>query len=172
VKSPLARLDRRALRWFRTRYHSPAIERTARRYALAGEYGAIWVALALTGAVADPDRSERWLRTAALVPAALGANYLVKLAVRRPRPRLRGLPPIGRAPRTFSFPSGHATTSFAAALASAGIVPASRVPLLVAAALMAVTRPYLGLHYPSDVVGGALLGSAIGLVAARGGAGS
>jgi undecaprenyl-diphosphatase len=62
-----------------------------------------------------------------------------------------------------SFPSAHATTSFAAAAAYRGLAP-SRA-LYGAALLFALTRPYLGVHYPSDVVAGALLGTALGLAA-------
>ena len=136
-------------------------------YARTGEYGAAWVALALGAAALDRPRRRRWLAVAALVPVALGVNYGVKLAVRRPRPRLRGLPPIGRAPATFSFPSAHATTSFAAARAAAAVRPGARGPLLAAASAMALTRPYLGLHYPSDVLAGAALGTALGSVPSR-----
>jgi decaprenylphosphoryl-5-phosphoribose phosphatase len=136
-------------------------------YARAGEYGAAWIALALAGAALDRPRRERWLAVGALVPVALGVNYGVKLAVRRPRPRLRGLPPIGRAPATFSFPSAHATTSFAGARAAAAVCPGARGPLLAAACAMALTRPYLGLHYPSDVLAGAALGTALGGVSNR-----
>jgi undecaprenyl-diphosphatase len=99
-----------------------------------------------------------------LVPASLSVNAVVKRAVRRERPRLRGLPPIGRAPATFSFPSGHAATSFAAAIAIGALAPRLRAPVLGAAALMALTRPYLGVHYPSDVLAGAALGGALGRI--------
>jgi membrane-associated phospholipid phosphatase len=95
-------------------------------------------------------------------PGAVIANYAVKLAVRRPRPKLRGLPPLGIAPSTLSFPSAHATASFAAATAFGRVEPRTRLPLYGLATAMALTRPYLGMHYPSDVVAGAALGTAIG----------
>ena len=60
------------------------------------------------------------------------------------------------------FPSAHAATSFAGAVRIGALVPHMRGPLLVAAALMALTRPYLGVHYPSDVVVGAAVGALVG----------
>jgi membrane-associated phospholipid phosphatase len=162
VTRALARLDRRALRALRTRVHPPALERAAVAYTTTGEYGAIWIAGALAGAALDRERRSAWLVAAALVPTSLCANAVVKRIVRRDRPRLRGLPPVGHAPSSPSFPSGHAATSFTGASAIGAIAPRTRAPLVAAAALMAFTRSYLGVHYPSDVIAGALLGNALG----------
>ena len=161
MTAALARIDRAALRLLRTRLHGRAFERAAIAYTTVGEFGAIWIAASLAGAALDQERRPSWLAVAALVPTALGANFLVKVAVRRQRPRLAGLPPLGRAPATFSFPSGHAASSFAAATAIGALLPAARSPLIAGAALMALTRPYLGLHYPSDALAGAALGTVI-----------
>jgi membrane-associated phospholipid phosphatase len=146
----------------RTRGHSPAAETVAKSLATLGEWGAVWAAIGLTGAATDPARRSRWLRGAAVGPGAVIANYAVKLAVRRPRPKLRGLPPLGSAPSALSFPSAHATASFAAATAFGRVEPRTRPPLYALATAMALTRPYLGMHYPSDVVAGAALGIVIG----------
>ena len=89
----------------------------------AGEWGAVWVAIGLGAAAVDATRRPRWLRAAAVAPAAVGVNYLVKLAVRRRRPRLRRLPPLAGAPSELSFPSAHATSSLAAATAMGRVAP-------------------------------------------------
>jgi membrane-associated phospholipid phosphatase len=166
-KPALARLDRKVLRVLRTRAHSKGLERAMVAYTTTGEMGALWIAIALAGAALDDQRRGSWLAAAALVPASMGANFLVKVSVRRHRPRLRGLPPVGRTPSTYSFPSAHAVMSFAGATAIGAIEPAARTPLMAAAVLMAVSRSYLGVHYPSDVLTGAALGRAIGLAFAR-----
>jgi membrane-associated phospholipid phosphatase len=155
-------LDLALLRFMRTRGHDPAAETAVRALAASGEWGAIWSGGALAAAAFDPPRRGRWLRAAAVPIAAIGLNYAVKLAVRRPRPRLKGLPPLAGAPSALSFPSAHATSSFAAATAIGRIAPQSRPALLAGACAMAATRPYLGMHYPSDVLAGALLGTALG----------
>jgi undecaprenyl-diphosphatase len=158
----LARLDRRGLRLMRTRGHSAALEATMRALGAAGEWGLVWAAIGLAGAAADRPRRGRWLRAAAVGPAAVGVNYAAKVAVRRPRPRLRRLPPLARAPSSLSFPSAHATSSLAAATAFGRVEPRTRGPLYALAAAICATRPYLGMHYPSDVLAGAAIGIAIG----------
>jgi undecaprenyl-diphosphatase len=162
VLEGLVQVDRRLLRAMRTRYHAPRIEETMKALGMAGEWGAVWVAIGVGAAAADPTRRDRWLRAAAIAPAAIGVNYLVKLAVRRRRPRLHRLPPLATAPSELSFPSAHATSSLAAAAAMGRVAPGLRPPLYGLAAAICLTRPYLGMHYPSDVLGGAAIGLVLG----------
>jgi membrane-associated phospholipid phosphatase len=158
----LERLDRRVLRFMRTRGHAARAERAMQGVGMAGEWGAVWIAIGLAAALADGERRARWLRTVPVAPAAVGLNYLVKIAVRRERPRLRRLPPLASAPSELSFPSAHATASLAAATAMGRVSPGARPPLYALAVAMCLTRPYLGMHYPSDVLAGAALGVALG----------
>jgi undecaprenyl-diphosphatase len=87
--------------------------------------------------------------------------------VRRRRPALEDLPALVKVPTSLSFPSAHSSTSFAAARGFSPLVPRARTPLHVAAACMALSRVYLGVHYPSDIAVGALLGTAIGKAGRR-----
>jgi membrane-associated phospholipid phosphatase len=156
-------LDRSLLRAMRTRWHTPGLEAAAIALGKAGNNGAIWFGLCLALALLDPARREAWLICAALGPVAIGLNYLVKLIVKRPRPALAGLPPLGGAPSSLSFPSAHATSSFAVATAITRVEPLGALAFALALVL-ALGRPYLGMHYPSDVLAGALLGVALGLI--------
>jgi undecaprenyl-diphosphatase len=89
----------------------------------------------------------------------------LKVAIERNRPPLsRPVPePLLEAPSTYSFPSGHATVSFACATVLALAVPRLRWPLFLLAALISFSRVYVGVHYPFDVLAGALLGVAIAI---------
>jgi membrane-associated phospholipid phosphatase len=155
-------LDLKLLRLMRTRGHSPGMETAAKALGKAANNGAVWVALGAALALIDPERRESWLICAALAPVAIVLNYGIKLAVRRPRPVLEGLPPLGGAPSSLSFPSAHALSSFAVATAMFRVDPATAAAFAAAAAL-SLGRPYLGMHYPSDVLAGALLGVVLGL---------
>ena len=130
-------------------------------YSRSGEHGACWLALAGAGALLDgrPGARAGWLRGARIVLGAYGLNFAVKVAVHRRRPELADLPPLTPTVSRLSFPSAHCTMSFAAARAFSGLAPSK--PLYGAAILFAVSRPYLGVHYPSDALAGALLGTAI-----------
>jgi membrane-associated phospholipid phosphatase len=156
-------LDLKVLRWMRTHGHTPAIEDAAVALGKAGNNGLVWFLLGVALAIIDNGRWEQWLICALLGPFAIGLNYAIKLAVRRPRPVLEGLPPLGGAPSSLSFPSAHATSSFAVATAMCRVDPATSAVFLVALAL-SLGRPYLGMHYPSDVLVGALLGIGLGLI--------
>ncbi len=159
----MGNLDLKILRLMRTRGHTPEVEKAAKALGKAGNNGAIWVAIGLLLALFDGADRGAWLICAALGPVAIGLNYVVKLVVRRPRPTLEGLPPLGGAPSSLSFPSAHATSSFAVATAMTRVDSLGALAFILAAAL-SLGRPYLGMHYPSDVLAGALLGVALGLL--------
>jgi membrane-associated phospholipid phosphatase len=157
----LADLDTAALVLARTRGHPPRLERLVSAYSRTGEHAACWLVLGLAGAglSGHADRRSAWRRGVRIVAASYGANQAIKLVVRRRRPELPGLEPLTPVVTRLSFPSAHATTAFAAARAYGGLLP--RSALYAAAGAFALSRPYLGVHYPSDVLAGAALGSAI-----------
>jgi membrane-associated phospholipid phosphatase len=155
----LRSLDLSLLRLFRSRGHPPALETAVAAFSRLGEHGAGWYALAAAGAVLD-DRNRNAYRHAAIVTlAAFAANQAIKFTVRRRRPRLADLPPLTDTVSELSYPSAHASTSFAAARAFSRALPSP--PLYAMALAMALSRPYLGVHYPTDSVAGAALGDAV-----------
>lgn len=161
----LGALDQALLRLLRTRGHAPPAEAAMKALGYAGEYGAVWMAIGASAAAADPARRSRWLAAALVAPAAIVVNFAVKKGVGRQRPVITEHPALARAPSKLSFPSAHATSSAAAAVALARIEPGARRPLYLLAAAICIGRPYLGMHYPSDVAAGAVLGSLLGKVA-------
>ena len=70
-------------------------------------------------------------------------------------------------PTSTSFPSGHSAAAFAFATGVGHVLPSAAVPLRALAALVAYSRVHTGVHYPGDVVAGALIGSALAQLATR-----
>lgn len=142
-------------------------------FVLASAWWVKWPLFALTGACCDGAK-RRVLPKAALAAAgaaavAEGLTVLLKHITERARPPLAdpAIEALVTLPESTSFPSGHAATAFAAATAVGVLHPRLRVPLLTVAALVALSRVYLGVHFWSDVLVGSLLGVAIGLATAR-----
>ncbi|MFN8111689.1 MAG: phosphatase PAP2 family protein [Solirubrobacterales bacterium] len=158
----IGRFDQAALVALRTHGHSGVVERIARSLGTFGEFGVGWAALGVVGAGLDSGRRPRFLAAAAAAPAAIAINFAIKSAIGRERPVIAGHPPLGPAPNKLSFPSAHATSATAGAVALGRVAPGSRPILRGLAALVCIGRPYLGMHYPSDVLAGVGIGFAIG----------
>ena len=124
-----------------------------------GEIGAIWVVIGLLLCLKKQYRTSGILLLAALLCTFLLGDCLLKNLVQRPRPfqeiptTLLIAPPAG-----FSFPSGHSSSSFAAAFILYRTKKIWGVAAFLLAVLIAFSRLFLFVHYPSDVLTGALLG--------------
>jgi membrane-associated phospholipid phosphatase len=160
------KLDLGLLRLMRERGHAePRVVHAIARFSRTGEHAAAWFALGALGITTSRRGTRRrsaFTRGVAVTAIAYGLNTAVKFAVKRPRPELEGLPPLSPVVTGLSFPSAHATTSFAAAAAYSRALPLASPLFYGAATMFALSRPYLGVHYPSDVLAGAALGSATG----------
>ena len=126
--------------------------------------------LALTGGPAGRRAAEMGVASVAVTSATV--NALMKPVGRRPRPDRSGRGvPVGRhvrMPASGSFPSGHAAAAFAFATGVGHTLPVAAVPLRALAALVAYSRVHTGVHYPSDVVAGALIGATLAQLTTQG----
>jgi undecaprenyl-diphosphatase len=147
---------------------TPDLDEPMRQLSQLANHAKLWLG---TAAVMATVGGRTGRRVAAAGVAAVALNSLIvnapmKLAGKRERPDREGAKvPLARhvsMPLSPSFPSGHAASGFAFAAAVGGTLPAAAAPLRFAASAVAYSRVHTGVHYPGDVVVGALIGSTIG----------
>ena len=131
----------------------------------AASFGFVWLAIAVGISGFSWSRPWLWTRVGAAILLAESISGALKELIERDRPAVADPDPetLVELPATFSFPSGHATVSFACATVLALAVPRLLVPLYALAALISFSRVYVGVHYPSDVLVGAVLGVGIAI---------
>jgi membrane-associated phospholipid phosphatase len=163
----LGRLDRAAYRAV-AEVSTPLLDSPLRRVADFANFSKPWFVVAGVLALFGGPRGRKAAVTGA---AAIGVtsfvvNQPMKLARERRRPDRRqlGVPESRwvKMPSTTSFPSGHAASAAAFAVSVGGVVPGLRLPLRAAAAVVAFSRVYTGVHYPGDVLAGATVGTLVG----------
>lgn len=127
-----------------------------------GNHGELWIFLSLLLLLSPKTRKAGLLGLLSLLVCFLFNDFVLKLLFARPRPfaSIELLEPIIRLPSDHSFPSGHSNASFAAACGQCRGLSQRwlKVLLLSLAVLMAFSRLYVGVHYPTDVLAGALEG--------------
>jgi undecaprenyl-diphosphatase len=169
----LGRLDRTVYRTVAD-MSTPRLDRPLRRLSDFANFSKPWFLIAAALALFGGPRGRRAAVTGA---AAIGVtsfvvNQPMKLAGERRRPdRAKLGVPESRwvpMPSSTSFPSGHSASAAAFAVSVGDMLPKLRRPLCAAAALVAFSRVYTGVHYPGDVVVGAAVGALLGRATSTG----
>jgi membrane-associated phospholipid phosphatase len=159
--------DRAAYRWV-AQLRLPVLDKSLRLVSDFANFSKPWFLVAGLLALFGGSRGRRAALTglAAIGAASLVVNQPMKLAGSRLRPDREGggVPQQRwvRMPSSASFPSGHSASAAAFAVAVGDVLPALRLPLRVAASIVAFSRVYTGVHYPGDVLVGATVGTLAG----------
>lgn len=144
---------------------SPVIDHAVARVSQVADHSRIWlsVAVVMTAAGRRPRRSALVGLVAVGATSAL-VNAAMKPVVRRGRPaRLATVRThVVRMPLSTSYPSGHAASAFAFSTAVGGGLPQADTALRLAASVVAYSRVHTGVHYPGDVIAGAVVGAGVG----------
>jgi undecaprenyl-diphosphatase len=146
---------------------TPTLDRAMSRLSRAADYSKLSIGSAglLAAIGGSSGRRAAGMGLASLGAAATLFNLVVKPLSRRTRPdRIAGEVPIARhvrMPASTSFPSGHTAAAFAFATGVGRVLPQAAVPLHAVAALIGYSRVHTGVHYPGDVVAGAVSGTVV-----------
>ena len=136
----------------------PGVLAGARALSHFGEHSIGWLAVAALGALCRPAKRRAWLAAGIGAFAAHAAAVVIKRVVRRERPHHPDIAVNVATPSRLSFPSAHATSTTAASVL---LGRATGLPLpVVLVPPMALSRMVLGVHYPSDVMTGVVVGAA------------
>lgn len=150
---------------------TPSLDREMSRLTQAADYSRLWLVSAAILAATRGDRGRRAAVTglASVAVTSAVANLVIKPLGRRRRPDPSGAPATRRAPMpaSTSFPSGHAASAFAFATGVGSVLPRDAIPIRALAAIVAESRVHTGVHYPADVIAGALLGTTLAQITAR-----
>jgi undecaprenyl-diphosphatase len=163
VVDVIGNFDAAAFRWLRT-YHAPAIDVLMAGLSDISRGGTIWCVLSVIVALLRPTRWPAAVQVMLVVAVAhLAADFVAKPFFNRARPfetaaetRVYGVRPTTR-----SFPSGHAANAAGGAYALVRLAPEGGAIFWGLAIFVSVSRVYLGVHYPADVIGGGVLGLAV-----------
>lgn len=147
---------------------SPTLDHALARVSRAADHSAVWLGVsALLAVTGERPRRAALVGVAAVAATSALVNGAVKPLVRRERPlRVDSVRThVVRMPTSASYPSGHAASAFAFSSAVGGEVPQLDTLLRLAATVVAYSRVHTGVHYPGDVVAGAVIGAGVGTLA-------
>jgi undecaprenyl-diphosphatase len=173
--STIGAFDTALMGWLRA-FHAPWLDNVMTWFSAGGGAGLVWLTLGLLAMGRRKDRAAGWRVMLAVMLSYALVDGLIKPAIARPRPATdetpvrpysalvdAGLPKraLPAMPESYTFPSGHATASFASAITVSRMWPRTSALWWALAIMIGYSRIYLGHHYPLDIAGGALLGISV-----------
>lgn len=159
-------IDFAVLDWIQQNMRCEFLDALMRGLSVIGEYGAVWIAVTVLLLLLKAHRKCGLQMTAGLISGLLVGNVILKRLINRPRPFTinTDMTLLVSAPHGSSFPSGHAIACFVAATILLRYDKRMGIPALILAILISFSRLYLYVHFPSDVLAGALIGVALGFL--------
>lgn len=166
----IQQFDERALMWIAQNIRCALLDPFMKLYTQLGNTGMLFIVLGLLMLLFKPTRKAGFSALCAMLIGLVVVNFTIKPLVSRPRPWLvmENFANLVPEKDPNSFPSGHTNSAFAFALAVCVAAPKRwmKITAVCMAAVMGLSRLYVGVHFPSDVLAGAVIGSLCGLAGA------
>ncbi len=153
--------------WIQENLRNPVLNDIFTGITHLGDRGLVWLVLAAVLLRSKETRKTAVCCYTALSIMLIGNEFILKYLINRTRPfdAVEGLITLIEQPSSFSFPSGHASSSFAVATVMCVLLPRKySIPVLILAVLIAFSRVYIGVHYPTDILGGMIIGLLYGFL--------
>lgn len=162
----ITEVDFQILDWIQEHFSCGFLDFLMPKITFLGDAGLVWIIIAIGMLLSRKYRKIGVVLVISLLGNGLIGNLVLKNLVARERPCwIRdAVHMLIAVPRDYSFPSGHTMSSFAAAAVMAHSSKILAIPAYFLAFLIAFSRLYLYVHFPSDVLGGMLIGTAIGMI--------
>lgn len=163
----LLHIDGQILLWIQEYLRFPALTSVMKDITNLGNAGILWILITIVLLMDKKTRNVGYMSALALIGSLIVDNILLKNLVARTRPYevVDGLKLLIEKQSDYSFPSGHTGSSFASAIVLWKELPRKYgVMALIVAVLIAYSRLYVGVHYPSDVLAGVVIGTVLALV--------
>lgn len=154
------RFDTFILKQIRAKLSNPILDKIMIVFTMLGEIGAVWSLLGIALIIESKYRVIGFMVLATLIFTTIMGEGIIKNLVKRSRPckDMTQNDLVVKKPRTYSFPSGHTASSFAVANVLFTCFTGVGVVALIIASLIAFSRMYLYVHYPTDIIAGIVLG--------------
>lgn len=166
MREILKKVDNTIFRWINIKFSNKTFDKIMPVITSAGNLGIVWITISvLLMTKKDYRRLGQMILTALVITTIIGEG-IIKNIVKRKRPFYgdNDKELLISKPITYSFPSGHTASSFAVATVFIKTDNAASLEIILLAGLIAFSRIYLGVHYPSDVIGGGIIGVLCGLI--------
>jgi len=157
------------LKWINSFFQSDFMDFLMTKISWIGNNGAVWIVVALVMLALPKYRRCGAVMAAGLILGLVFGNIILKNLIARPRPCwiFEGIEMVITVPKDYSFPSGHTLSSFVSAFVILGRDRQLGIIAFCVAAVMAFSRLYLFVHFPTDILGGIMLAAAIYFLALK-----
>lgn len=156
----MLQIDQTILQFIQNTFKNSLLDKLMPFITHLGDKGLVWILIIIILLFTSKYRRVGWMAGVAIILGAILGEVILKPIIGRPRPFVDSIDftLLIKEPTSFSFPSGHTTSSFGAATIIAQNIKSYRVAAYILAAGIAFSRLYLYVHYPSDILAGYILG--------------